>query len=209
MRPYMSEINKIGVLIVEDEALIAEDIKEICEEAGYDVVSICYRASQALIALQKDNFDLVLLDINLEDELSGIEIAQYILKNKISVPYIFLTSYFDTHTLNEAKDVYPIGYIVKPFRKEQLISTIEISLYNHTKFKIPNGLVREDLEAKFNVHFTEREMEILALKKKKKNNGQISYNIFLSINTVKFHIKHIYDKLHVSNRTQLILALAK
>lgn len=205
----MSEENKIAILIVEDEALIAVDIKEICEEAGYEIVSICYRASQALYALQQGHFDLVLLDINLEDELSGIDIAQFILNNKMAIPFIFLTSYSDTQTLNAAKDVHPMGYVVKPFQKEQLISTIEISLYNHAKFKIPNGLNKDELEEKFKIHLTDREMEILALICEGKNNGQISNKIYLSINTIKFHIKHIYDKLQVSNRTQLILALAK
>ncbi len=205
----MSEVNKIAILIVEDEALIAEDIKEICVEAGFEVVSVCYRASQALNALLHEHFDLVLLDINLEDELSGIDIAQYMINHKIAIPYIFLTSYTDTNTLNAAKDVHPIGYVVKPFQKEQLISTIEISLFNHTKFNIPHGLNKAELESKFKVHLTDREMEILALICEGKNNGQISNKIYLSINTVKFHIKNIYDKLHVSNRTQLILALGK
>ena len=205
----MAELNKINLLIVEDEALIAEDIKEICEDAGYGVRNVCYTPSQALNALDQTNFDLALLDINLEDKLTGIEIAQYIVHKKLFIPFIYLTSYFDTTTLEEARNTYPMGYVVKPFNKAQLISTIEISLYNYSKFKMPEGLVKEQIERKHGIHLTEREHEILSLICEGKTNEQIASKVFLSVNTIKFHIKNIYDKLKVGSRTQLLMALKR
>lgn len=205
----MSELNKISILIVEDEALIAEDIKEICELAGYEVTSICYKAGQALIALEKQNFDLALLDVNLEDQLTGIDIAKYIIEKRKNIPCIFLTSYSDSKTLNDAKDAMPMGYIVKPFNKAQLISTIEISLYNYSRFSMPNGLDHAAIEKKFSTSITDREYEILVLICEGKTNQQMAERLYLSINTIKYHIKHLYDKLQVGSRTQLIAILGK
>ncbi len=203
----MANLNKISILIVDDEALIAEDIKEICELSGYDIAGISYTAGQALHAINKMNIDLVLLDINLEDQLTGIEIAQYINKQNIFIPFVFLTSYSDAKSLNAAKDTYPMGYVVKPFNKEQLISTIEISLFNYSKFKLPNGFNQGDIEQRFNTSLTDRENEILTLICEGKTNLQIADKIYLSVNTIKYHVKNIYEKMDVSSRTQLMAAL--
>ncbi|HPN69724.1 MAG TPA: response regulator transcription factor [Saprospiraceae bacterium] len=203
------EINKVSIVIVEDEALIAEDIKEICEEAGYEVVSVCYRAGQALHILESQDYDMVLLDINLEDELSGIDLANFIMQKKIKTPYIFLTSYSDAITLNAVKAVHPMGYVVKPFTKEQLLSTIEISLFNYSRYSLVKGFNKFELESRYGIEITSREMEILGLIAEGKNNNQIADKTQLSINTIKFHIKNIYDKLHVSSRSQLFVALGK
>lgn len=203
------EINKVSIVIVEDEALIAEDIKEICEEAGYEVVSVCYRAGQALHILESQDYDMVLLDVNLEDELSGIDLANFIIQKKIKTPFIFLTSYSDTNTLNAVKEVHPMGYVVKPFTKEQLLSTIEISLFNYSRHSLVKGFNKFELESKYGIEITSREMEILGLIAEGKNNNQIADKTQLSINTIKFHIKNIYDKLHVSSRSQLFVAIGK
>jgi len=142
----MAELNPIKILIVDDEVLIAEDIKEICEEAGYTVGGICYRFSQAISVIDREEFDLAIFDINLEDELSGLDLALHIKQKKINLPYIFLTSYSDQTTLNAAKEVQPLGYVVKPFQKEQLISTIEISIANYNSYKNSNLLSIDDVE---------------------------------------------------------------
>ncbi len=205
----MAEINNVKILIVEDEVLIAEDIKEICEEAGYVVKSICYRATQAMTALENNEFDFAIFDINLEDELSGLDLALHLKQKKIQIPYIFLTSYSDTSTLNAAKEVYPMGYVVKPFKKEQLISTIEIAIANYFSFKYTELLSLEAIEKKYGTNLTDREKEIIPLLCAGQTNEQIAKKIFLSINTVKFHIKSIYDKLQVNTRSQLILAMMR
>jgi two-component system, response regulator PdtaR len=203
----MSELNSIQVLIVEDEVLIAEDIKEICEEAGYVISKLCYSASQAMVAINEQEYDLAIFDINLEDQLSGLDLAHYIKRQKKLLPYIFLTSYSDTSTLSAAKDVQPMGYVVKPFKKEQLISSIEIAISNYQSFKFPSLLPVDIAAQKYHITFTDREKEIIPMLCSGQTNQQISKKIFLSINTVKFHIKSIYEKLNVSNRAQLIMAL--
>jgi DNA-binding NarL/FixJ family response regulator len=203
----MAELNNIKILIAEDEVLIAEDIKEICEEAGYEVKSVCYRGAEAIEALDNDEFDFAIFDINLEDELTGLDMAIHIKQKKIQLPYIFLTSYSDAATLNAAKEVHPMGYVVKPFKKEQLLSTIEISIANYFSFKYSSISPPETVEKKYSIHFTDREKEIIPFLCAGQTNEQIAKKIYLSINTVKFHIKSIYDKLQINTRSQLILAM--
>jgi CheY-like chemotaxis protein len=81
----------------------------------------------ALKMINSHSPSLVLLDINLQDNIDGLEIASY-LRDKYEITFIFLTSYSDRKTLAQVKKTSPLGYIVKPFNKEQLFSTIELAL---------------------------------------------------------------------------------
>lgn len=119
----------IKILIVEDELIIAEDIKSILQKQGYHVIGIAMDYNEALRILnQKEKPDLVLLDVNLNDNKNGIDLAYYI-NEHYKIPFIFATSYSDSQTLEKAKETNPVSYLVKPFKKEQLLSTIEISMY--------------------------------------------------------------------------------
>jgi DNA-binding NarL/FixJ family response regulator len=196
----------IQILVVEDEALIAEDIKDICELEGYKVPYVCYNYKQAIDVMEKTHFDLALLDINLENTKSGIDIAQFIMAKEIPIPIIFLTSYSDKSTLHFAKSCKPIAYITKPFQKEQLISTIEIGLDHLTSTQLGNS----NEATQYNLsRLTQREYEIAHLICQGKSNEEIAGLIYLSINTIKFHLKNIYEKLDISSRTQLIIKMRK
>jgi len=128
----------IKILIVEDELIIAEDIKSILQEQGYNVIGIAMDYNEAVKLLNhKEKPDLVLLDVNLNDNKDGIDLAQYI-NEHYKIPFIFATSYSDSQTLERAKATNPINYLVKPFKKEQLQSTIEISLH-----KINQGVIED------------------------------------------------------------------
>lgn len=203
----MIQQSNLKILIVEDEALIAEDIKDICELAGYLVLAICYNGRQAINSISNTSFDLALLDINLESELSGFDVADFIRLQNINLPYIFLTSYSDQSTLNTAREYHPVGYITKPFRKEQLISTIEISLkktMNNLKFSSVNSNNSNEVTP-----LSERETEIALLVCAGLTNEEIATRLFLSVNTIKFHIKNLYDKLGIKNRIQLMNVMSK
>ncbi|MCO6173913.1 response regulator [Flavobacterium sp. NRK F10] len=130
----------IKVLIVEDELIIAEDIKTILQEQHYNVVGIAMDYKEAIKILnENEKPDLVLLDVNLNDTKDGVDLAHYINEN-YKIPFIFATSYSDSQTLERAKKANPVNYLVKPFKKEQLLSTIEISWHkiNNEKPK-PEG----------------------------------------------------------------------
>jgi CheY-like chemotaxis protein len=117
---------KANILIVEDEALIAEDIRYNLEELGHHVFGIVMNGDRALDAISNPDIDLVLLDINIKGSYSGIDLAQ-IIKEKYHIPYIFLTASTDDYTLNKAKNTVPYGYIIKPFNALDLKVNIDIA----------------------------------------------------------------------------------
>ena len=199
----MSELN---ILVVEDEALIAEDIATICNHHGYNVIETAHSGGEAICALEKYQLDLVLLDINLEDEVDGIDIAEFIVEKK-KLPFIYITSYADKDTLERAKKTKPIGFIVKPFIEDQLLSTIEISLHNYAQGQIPGGLDLAQLNSKIISPITEREFAILQHIYSGKTNIQMAGLEYLSINTIKYHIKQLYAKLDVHSRSGLLARL--
>ena len=121
---------KIG--IVEDEALIAELIKMSLMSFGYEVIEPVQNYTEAIKMIAAHKPDLVILDIQLAGTKSGIDLAEYINKEH-SIPFIFLTAFADKATVEKAKPVNPSAYLIKPFKQEELFTTIEISLNNFNK----------------------------------------------------------------------------
>ncbi len=118
----------IRILIIEDELIIAEDMQNMLTKMEYEVVGNAMDYDEAIAFLDNEKPDLILLDVNLNGEKDGIEIAEEINK-KYHIPFIFTTSYSDSATLERAKKTNPINYLVKPFKKEQLFTSIEIALH--------------------------------------------------------------------------------
>jgi len=118
------------ILIVEDEALVAQDIKDTLTDLGYDVVGTVDRGEEAIEATKKHKPDLVLMDIHLKGKMLGTEAADRIREDH-SIPVVYLTAYSDDKTLEEAKVTRPFGYILKPFDEKVLKTTIEIALHVH------------------------------------------------------------------------------
>jgi DNA-binding LytR/AlgR family response regulator len=119
----------INILIVEDNVLIADDMQMILEDMGYSVVANVTSYEKAIIALKDNIIDLALLDIQLATEKSGIDIGKHIREN-YDIPFVFITSNSDKETINQAKEVKPNGYLVKPFEEKDLYTTIEITMSN-------------------------------------------------------------------------------
>lgn len=119
----------VKILIVEDELIIAEDVKNMLTYMEYDVIDVAMDYDEAITILKDKKPDLILLDVNLNSHKDGIDLAELI-NEKYKIPFIFTTSYSDSLTLNRAKNTHPINYLVKPFKKEQLFSTIEMALYS-------------------------------------------------------------------------------
>ena len=122
-------MSKVKILVVEDELIIAEDIRMMLEDLGYEVIGTAPGYSEAIELMNKDLPDGVLIDILLAGEKDGITLAETI-REKYSLPFIFLTSHSDTATVERAKLVHPDGYLVKPFEKKDLYTSIEIAFSN-------------------------------------------------------------------------------
>ncbi len=125
-------MKKIRILIVEDEIVIAEDIKDMIEEIGYEVIGISKEITEALDIIENQSPDLVLLDILLYNGGDGIDLAK-LLRDKYRKPFIFITAHSDKQTVERAKLVNPYGYLIKPFEKEDLYTSIEITFANYLR----------------------------------------------------------------------------
>lgn len=121
-------MSKQKIMIVEDEAIVAEDIRLHIEDAGYEVVAVVDSGEKALEFLQDRRVDLVLMDIMLAGELDGIDTADQI-KQHYRIPVIFLTAYSDQERLDRASMVESYGYLIKPFDERELKSTLAMALY--------------------------------------------------------------------------------
>ncbi|MCY2988746.1 MAG: PAS domain-containing protein, partial [Planctomycetota bacterium] len=123
-------MNKAKILIVEDEAVVARDISQQVAELGYESVGTTPRGEDALVLAEQQRPDLVLMDIQLAGGLDGIDAAQAI-RERFSIPVVFLTAFAEEATLQRAKAAEPFGYIIKPFDDRELRAVIEMSLYKH------------------------------------------------------------------------------
>lgn len=117
------------VLIVEDEALIADDISATLQEAGHEVVGIADDYHSALALLNADRSELVLLDIKLKGEKDGIALASDI-KQKYKIPLIYLSSNTESATLKKAFETSPQAFLTKPFNEKDLMIAIELALHS-------------------------------------------------------------------------------
>ena len=202
----MQANHQIRILVVEDEPLIAEDIRDILEAIDFTVSGVAYNSEAALAELSHNPPDMVLLDVNLGSELDGIEIASLINK-QYGIPFVYITSYADRATLERAKHTQPMGYIVKPFDEKDLFSTLEIALYNFSQKRSGRGLSLDRINQSLLSKITQKEYEILQSIYEGKTNRQMAEDHFISLNTIKTHIKKIYDKLDVNTRTMAIAKL--
>lgn len=134
------------VLIVEDEILVAENIKSILKKNGYDVVSVAVSGEEAMASADRFKPDIVLMDIVLKGDMDGIEAADTI-REKNGLPVVFLTAHSDSKSLERAKVTEPFGYITKPFEERQLTITIEMALYKARMDREKEALIAELREA--------------------------------------------------------------
>lgn len=198
--------DKKSILIIEDEVIIAEEIKVRLTELGYHVMGPIGKSDQAIDFLSFQNPDLVLCDINIKGDKDGIEVAELIRKKK-NIPFVFLTSLADRSTIERAKAALPYGYIVKPFDERDLLSGIEIGLH---KFQQElNGLTinRKRLNEISTQPLTSQEFKVLFSMIRGQSFEEVSEALFISKNTVKFHAKNIYQKFESSGRTEVMQKL--
>lgn len=118
-------------LIVEDELLIAETISDLLKKEGCRDVALAGSVEEAVEYLGSHPVDFVLTDISLGKERTGIDLGN-LLHSKFRIPFMYITSHADKAMIDKAKHTRPNAYIVKPFKKEDLLAAIELGLYNAT-----------------------------------------------------------------------------
>lgn len=127
-------MNNSRILVVEDEAIVAMVIKRRLKDLGYIVSGVASTGKDAITKVEGTFPDLVLMDIRLKGDMDGIE-ATKIIKDRFSLPVVYLTAHSDDVTFKKAKETDPDGYILKPFTEKDLSTTIEIALHKFRKEK--------------------------------------------------------------------------
>ncbi len=117
-----------GIVVVEDEYIVALDIRSFLERSGYGVAGVFASGEELLDRLDELAPDLILMDIKIRGRLDGVETAR-IVQERRRVPVVLLTAYADDETVARAKITQPFGYLLKPFEERELRTAIEIALY--------------------------------------------------------------------------------
>lgn len=123
-------MSKLNIYIVEDDPIIAITLESILQKNGYSVCGHADNVDEALTEIKSNKPDLVLVDIQLDGEKDGVDLAENL--DMLNKPYLYLTSQTDPHTIKRVKQTRPLGYIVKPFTENGLRSNIEIAWNNYT-----------------------------------------------------------------------------
>ena len=193
------------ILVVEDEPLIAEDLADLCRGGGYPVCGVAYSTREAVELVESMRPTLALLDVHLGEETDGIHLARR-LRGEFGIPFIFITSYVDRGTLDRAKETLPLGYIVKPFRNEQVLTTLAIALEQLGHFT-PRELDFARINRRAREPVSEKEAAVLSCLYQGMDTQTTARTLFVSVNTVKFHLKNLHGKFGVRTRVELLRTL--
>ncbi|MFT4661641.1 MAG: DNA-binding NarL/FixJ family response regulator [Patiriisocius sp.] len=188
------------IVIIEDELFAVEHLIKVVKSLNHEVVGDYYSGEEFLENADW-NFDIAIIDIFLADKLTGIDIAKEM--NKRQKIFIFLTANKDSKTLTKAAKLRPSAYLTKPFQVNDVTAALEIASANATveneksylQFLTHNDLSSEPL--------TQRELDLLIYLIEDHSNAEIGDKLFVSSNTVKYHIRNIYQKIEVKSRDEL------
>ncbi len=136
------------ILIVEDEIIVAMGVEQKLLDLGYKVVDIVDTGEDAVKSSRQLKPDLILMDIVLKGKMDGIEAAQQI-HDDLDIPIIYLTAYSDDDVLKRARITEPYGYMIKPFRKNEVKAYIEMALYKHRSEKKNSENIRRKILADY------------------------------------------------------------
>jgi CheY-like chemotaxis protein len=117
------------ILLIENESIIAIDLKSRLENLGYNIIGIVNKGEDAIKKIEETKPDLILMNIILKGELDGIKTAQ-IIKNKYKIPFIYLTAHHDNKILKRAQKTQPATYLKKPYNDTEIQNAIKIALIN-------------------------------------------------------------------------------
>lgn len=150
---------KVNILVLEDEGIVALSLEETLQSQGYQVAGLVDNGKEALDIVKNNPVDLALLDIHVKGDWDGVETARKIVAFK-DIPFIYLTAFSDEETISCAKDTIPSAYLVKPFQPQNLLIAIDLAMHNFQLMKSSTG---KDLEIKpgEKPHLTGTESDLL------------------------------------------------
>lgn len=201
------------VALVEDDSDLRTAICEIVEDGGWEVTDVFSNAEKALPVLEESVPDLILMDIQLP-RMSGIELTRYLSTRRQGVMILMLTVYDNTERLFDAIAAGASGYLLKRDVPSRLLESMDEVLAGNSP--VSSSMARKmflhfksqdtpETEGHEEWHLTNREREILDGLVKGGLYKEISDSLGISLDTVRFHIRNIYKKLHVTSRTEAVV----
>lgn len=170
-------MSRIKILVVEDERLVADDLRETLEALDYEVVGVVATGEAAIAQAEQLCPDLVLMDIRLQGELDGVAAAATI-QQRFQIPVVYLTANADRPTLDRAKVTQPFGYVLKPFDDRVLATTIEIALARHQ--------AEVTIQAALNSNVVQRQAAESEVQRKSRVLSRISHELRNPLTTMQF-----------------------
>lgn len=214
----MEEKRKIRLLIADDSKLTVVGLKTTFKQyKDIEVIGSAENGQQAIANVQELNPDVVLMDIGMP-LLDGIQATKEIKKLNLDSKIIMLTSHDGDQEVLDALSAGAYSYCMKDIEPDMLVTVIK-STYNGASWLDPriarivlsnfnNGKEKQSKSQEAQL-LTDREIEVLTLIAKGQSNAEISENLYISLNTVKTHIKNIFQKLEVEDRTQAAMVAMK
>lgn len=210
-------MHKHSVLIVEDEAVIAESFNRSLLDLGYEVLGIEHKAKRVMHILSQRLPDIILLDINLEGE-NGFDVSQEI-QRQYNIPVVFITAYADSNTISQTLKTNPYGYLIKPVSGNDIHAAIQIALNQFREQQKRHVIVRESVSTQkesvsfeVNIEYqtilqnlSPKEIQVLQFIGKGHTDEEIAEQLYISRHTVKTHRRNISNKTNIHTINKLML----
>jgi DNA-binding NarL/FixJ family response regulator len=178
------------ILIIEDEIIIAEDMKIILETEGYSICGIADNYDSAIHEFKLNSPDIIITDIYLKGDKTGIDIALAINKIK-QLPFIFITAYSSDELIDSLATFHNITYLTKPFTNSQVIAAVAMMSVRIDKSKhLPK--------------ISKREQQVLDLMIEGRSSKEIAEELEISFDTVRSHRKKLFVKYKVTSAGELV-----
>lgn len=193
------------IVIVEDNVSLSNAFKEVINDNGnFKVVNNYYTAEDAITNFKIDDPDIVIMDIELP-KLDGVKTTKILKNEKTSLLVLVVTVYEDSKTVFDALCNGATGYLTKNATSNQIIDALEELVSGGAPMSIRIArMVVDSFKLNSNTELSKRELEVLTLLATGKTFRSIGETLFISRNTIKFHIKNIYEKLQVNNKEEAL-----
>lgn len=198
---------ELNILIVEDEIIASQYLLKILESLGFVNIFEASSFDEALAIVKTNKINLVFMDININGSIDGINSAR-LLNKEYFLPIIFTTAYADSQTINEATDTNIFGYLIKPFEKNQVESTLSITLKRiNISFEknslLGNSIINLGENQKYNLETKTFYINNKAINLTKKENDTL-YILCKNLNqniSYEFLLEYVWEEKNISNST--------
>ncbi|WP_420581053.1 DNA-binding response regulator [Reichenbachiella sp.] len=194
-------MSKLSILLIEDEAIIAKDIKVTLEAKEYAEVDVALSVDAARERYVEKTYDLVISDINLNASIDGIELVKELCQIR-KTPVVYLSAYADESTIKKAETSSPYAYLLKPFNSNQLKLTINLAILNSSKEHAEVELNKKNVDLLKSL--TKREQEILFVLASGKPSKEAGDMLHIATSTVEKHKQNIKEKLNLKTIGELV-----